>query len=93
MKTYPKTIFELKHGSNRNPDTIRYFGPTHLSDACTRFAEAVQAMDKDKETTAGYATISRLPDSIYPDGLGLVAWTKTSDERETEAGALSPNDL
>ena len=88
---YSKTIFELtssgKDGRNVPP---RYFGPNKISDACVRFSEAVVSLDSDPSVGGGWVALKRLPDNIYPEGMHLLHWTKTSNERPTSDGALSP---
>lgn len=88
---YSRTIYELtSSGINGIPSPARYFGPADQSSACVRFAEEVVKADQDISVGAAWVCLKRLPDSIYPDGLPLLFWTKTSDESSTKEGALTP---
>ncbi|TJV51168.1 MAG: N-acetylmuramidase family protein [Mesorhizobium sp.] len=80
------TVYALTWGSSDIPKETRYFTFDHQSDAVARLAIAVLALDQ-APANAAYASLSRLPDSVYPDGMPLVAWTKTSDERPTDEGS------
>ncbi|BCH11922.1 hypothetical protein MesoLj131c_61800 [Mesorhizobium sp. 131-3-5] len=80
------TIFALTWGSSDVPKATLYFTPDHQTDAVVRLAERVLELDK-APANAAFASLSRLPDSVYPEGLQLVAWTKTSDERPTDEGS------
>jgi hypothetical protein len=87
------TIYKLTWGAGGHiPEQSRYFDPSHATDACVRFSERVLEMDRNPAISAAYASLSRLPDSIYPEGMHLISWTKTSDERPTIEGALTPSD-
>jgi hypothetical protein len=81
------TTYELTWGCNGKPTQTRYFDQFEQCDAVVRLSERVLEMDRDPEIYAAYASLKRLPDSIYPEGECLVAWTKTSDERPTAEGA------
>lgn len=81
------TIYKLTWGAGGHvPEQTRFFHPTHASDAAMRFAERVIEMDRDLAISAAYVNLKRLPDSIFPEGMDLMAWTKTSDERRTVDG-------
>lgn len=80
------TIYELTWGSTDVPRETRYFTPDHGTDAVMRLAERVLELDK-APANAAFASLSRLPDSIYPEGMTLASWTKTSDERPTDEGS------
>lgn len=85
------TIYQLVWGaSGYSAEQVRYFSPEHLSDAAVRFSELVLELDREPSVWAGYVHLNRLPDSICPDGAGMLAWTKTSDERPTVEGETSP---
>jgi hypothetical protein len=81
------TIYVLTWGSSDVPRETRYFTPDHGTDAVMRLAERVVELDK-APANAAFASLSRLPDSIYPEGMTLASWTKTSDERPTDDGSL-----
>jgi hypothetical protein len=83
------TIYKLQWGGGPKLPEERYFRSDHLSDAATRFSEVVTQMDGDTNISACWVHLSRLPDSIYPEGTDLIHWTKTSDERPTQAGYLT----
>lgn len=85
-----KTIYELTYGSNAGTGEARYFDPFELPDAAVRTAERILELDRDDAVWAGWVHLKRLPDSIYPDGHCLIAWTKTSNERPTSKGRLAP---
>ena len=88
---YNRTIYELTSsglfGENAPP---LYFGPSEHSDACVRAAELIIDRDRDDGITGAWVSLKRLPDGIYPDGMPLLFWTKTSNERPTANGAPSP---
>lgn len=85
------TIYKLTWGAAGHvPEQTRYFGPTHATDAAIRFSERVIEMDRNPKISAAYASLERLPDSVHPEGMHLIAWTKTSDERPTVEGGLTP---
>lgn len=88
-KVYGGTILKVEWGSSSHPKQVRYFGPRHSPDAIQCFAKAVEMMDADKDRAA-WASIERLPDSIYPKGMQLLGWTKVSDERDIHKGCLTP---
>lgn len=88
--TYPMTIYEL---SSSDGEPTRYFGPSEHTDACVRASERILDLDRDASVGGGYVHLKRLPDSIYPDGVTLLAWTKTSNERPTLMGAVSVEEL
>jgi hypothetical protein len=81
------TIYVLTWGSSDVPRETRYFTPDHGTDAVMRLSERVIELDK-APANAAFASLSRLPDSIYPEGMTLASWTKTSDERPTDEGSL-----
>lgn len=84
------TIYELSWGAGGHiREQRRYFRPENQTDAVVRLAERVLEMDRNPAIFAAWATLKRLPDSIYPEGLTLVSWTKTSDERPTEEGSMT----
>ena len=81
------TIYKLTWGAaDHIQQQARFFNPSHVADACVRFSERVLEMDRNKDIWAAYASLERLPDRIFPKGLHLIAWTKTSDERPTVEG-------
>lgn len=84
------TIYELSYGSNGQETVVRYFDADEGCDCIVRLSEAVVRMDQDPDIWAAWASLKRLPDSIYPDGLHMASWTKTSDERPTSKGRLAP---
>lgn len=84
------TIYKLSHGSDRTEAVVRYFTAAHQCDAAVRLSEAIVALDGDKAVHAAWAHLERLPDSVYPEGVSLVSWTKTSDERPTADGFETP---
>jgi hypothetical protein len=79
------TIYELSWGGGRAIGQTRYFRPEHQCDAAVRLAEKIVELDRGPDSCA-WAALKRLPDSVYPEGLTLVSWTKTSDERPTHEG-------
>lgn len=84
------TIYKLTWGAGGHiQQQVRFFNPNYFSDAAVRFSERVLEMDRNPDISAAYASLERMPDSIYPKGLSLLAWTKTSDERPTVEGELS----
>ncbi len=84
------TIYKLTWGAGGHiQQQVRFFHATHAADAAVRFSERVLEMDRHPDISAAYASLERLPDSIYPKGLHLLAWTKTSDERPTVEGELT----
>ncbi len=87
---HSKTIYELAFGGGHHPERKRYFGPDRQTDAVVKLAEAVTMLDRDDAVGAAWASLKRLPDSIYPEGQSLAYWTKTSDERPTDKGAETP---
>jgi hypothetical protein len=82
-----QTVFEVSWGSSDVPQERRYFTCFYESDAVFRFAEKVLELDH-APANAAYAALRRLPDTVYPDGMHLAAWTKTSDERPTGEGSI-----
>jgi hypothetical protein len=91
MTVHKITIFELSSGGRDGEKTpTRYFGPCDMADACVRFSERVMDLDGDPKVGGAWVHLKRLPDSIYPEGQTLVAWTKVSNERPTSEGMLSP---
>ena len=83
----PVTVYKLTWGAGGHvPETVRYFGPTDGTDVAVRFAERVVALDGNPSIGGAYVHLQRLPDSIYPKGMCLLAWTKTSNERATRDG-------
>jgi hypothetical protein len=90
-KQYPMTIWKLSWGSGPINET-RYF-PTHKNnDVLVMFAHKVQMFDGDPTVSAAWVHFGRCPDSVYPDGMTLAAWTKTSDECATVAGFKTPEE-
>ena len=85
-----RTIYELTHGSNSGTGEARYFDPFEQCDAAVRTAERILELDRDEAVWAGWVHLKRLPDSIYPEGMTLISWTKTSNERPTAEGRLAP---
>ena len=85
-----KTIYELTYGSNCGTGEPRYFDPFEQCDAAVRTAERIIELDRDDSVWAGWVHLKRLPDSIYPEGLCLIAWTKCSNERPTSEGRAEP---
>lgn len=81
------TIYELAWGSADIAPQRRYFRPYEGNDAMTRLAEKIVELDKAPARTA-FVRLFRLPDFAYPEGIVLVAWTKTSAERPTSEGEL-----
>lgn len=92
-KIYDRTIFELTWGAGIISTQPRHFGPCNMADAAVRFSERVVELDRDPLIGAAWVRLKRLPDSIYPKGLDLVYWTKTSNERPTIEGAFYPEDV
>lgn len=90
-KPYPVTIYKLSWGSN-GPEQVRYFHCVNASDVCVRFSERVVELDRDPAVGGAWVCLARLPDSIYPDGMHLMAWTKTSDESPTRNGVATPDE-
>ena len=84
-----RTIYELTHGSNSGTGEARYFDPFEQCDAAVRTAERILELDRDEAVWAGWVHLKRLPDSIYPEGMTLISWTKTSNERPTAEGRLT----
>lgn len=85
------TIYELSWGASGHiPEQRRYFPPDRQTDAVVRLSERVLEMDRNPEIWAAWAALKRLPDSINPEGMTLVHWTKTSDERPTDEGSETP---
>ena len=92
-KIYSSTIYKLTHGNGLGEKAEpRYFNVFSSNDASTRFAEQVVEYDKDPKVSAAWVHLERLPDRIYPEGQFILAWTKTSDERPTEEGSLTPEE-
>lgn len=85
-----KTIYELTYGSNTGAGEPRYFDPFEQCDAAVRTAERILELDRDDSVWGGWVHLKRLPDSIYPEGLCLISWTKCSNERPTSEGRLEP---
>ena len=86
----PMTIYKLSwSGVGGEPNRERFFRPEHLPDAAVRFSERVLELDRNPNVSAAWVHLDRLPDSIHPQGAGVLAWTKCSDERETRAGFLT----
>lgn len=90
---YDRTIYELTSGGDGKEAPARYFGPCDHTDACVRTAERILELDRNDEVGGAWVHLRRLPDSIYPEGQHLIGWTKTSNERPTREGELSPNDV
>lgn len=84
------TIYKLTWGA---ADFIqrqeRFFSHDRLSDAVVRLSERVLEMDRNPDIWAAYASIERLPDKCFPNGLHIIGWTKTSDERPTIEGEMT----
>lgn len=66
-KQYPVTIYELSWGAN-GPEQVRYFHCGNSSDVCVRFSERVVELDRDPKIGGAWVHLSRLPDSIFPEG-------------------------
>jgi hypothetical protein len=91
-KIYSSTIYKLTHGNGLGEKAEPRYFSVFFDDAATRFAEQVVKYDKDPEISAAWVHLDRLPDSIYPEGSHILGWTKTSDERPTEEGSLTPEE-
>lgn len=88
---YGRTIYELTSGGRDGRGIPpRYFGPSEHPDACVRAAELILDLDRDDNVGGAWVHLKRLPDSIYPQGMPLVMWTKVSNERPTAEGAATP---
>ncbi|MGJ0505589.1 MAG: hypothetical protein ACR652_00355 [Methylocystis sp.] len=79
------TLYELTWASDGFGGAPRYFTFDRQSDAAVRLAERICELDRGAASGA-WVILKRLPDTVYPQGMTLVAWTKTSDERPTHAG-------
>lgn len=89
---YDRTIYELTSGGRHSqPEQARYFGPCNASDAFVRASERILDLDHDDSVGGAWVHLKRLPDSIYPEGLPLIYWTKTSNESPTSDGELAPS--
>jgi len=86
------TIYKLSWGGGGNPNQHRYFNAQYATDAAVRFSERVLEFDRDPNISAAWVHLERRPDSVYPEGMYLLAWTKTSDERPTKHGAIMEAD-
>lgn len=84
------TIYELSWSSSGGAPQKRLFRPYEQNDAVTRLAEKIIELNQ-APACAAHVALRRLPDFTYPEGLTLVAWTKTSDERPTSDG-ITPMD-
>lgn len=82
------TQYELTWGNQRDKAQTRLFDPHEQCDAAVRLSERILEMDRDPTLSAAWAALKRLPDSFYPEGLCLISWTKTSDERPTAEGRV-----
>lgn len=81
------TIFKLKWaGIADTPEQTLYFKPFELTDAAVRFSQRVVELDNDETISGAYVHLSRLPDSIYPEGMDILAWTKMGPEHATAVG-------
>ena len=80
-----QTIYKLSWGGGVDTG-IRYFDVNHQCDAYVRLAEHITALDQSPTLSAAWVHLERLPDTVFPEGMGLVNWTKTSDERPTSDG-------
>lgn len=89
---YAATIYKLTWGAAGHvPEQTLYFHCTHAADVAVRFAERVLEMDRNPAIGGAHASVERLPDSVYPAGMHLLGWTKTSNERPTVEGATLPS--
>lgn len=84
------TTFKLSSGANGRTHEDRYFPAFLEADAWVRFSERLLDLDRDPEIDAAWVSMERLPDSIYPEGQHLAAWTKCSNEGPTSEGTLAP---
>lgn len=81
----PSTIYRVRWGNGLGVLETRYFRPEHATDAAMMFGQAILRMEQSA-SSACYVGLKRLPDSVYPEGLDLAHWTKTSDERPPHIG-------
>lgn len=82
------TIYKLTWGAGGHvPKTVRFFEAMQGNDAAVRFSERVLELDHNPVISGAYVHLERLPDSIYPKGMWILGWTKTSNERPTAEGA------
>lgn len=91
--TYPITIFEVTSGGSSAYEQKRYFTPSQYTDAAQLFAEQLLKLDADVTCGGAYVMVKRLPDSVYPEGQTLLAWTKVSNERPMAPGTLTPGEI
>jgi hypothetical protein len=89
-KKWVPTLLELTYGSDHEQEQRRYFHFDQQSDALVRMSEAICERDSNPKIHAAYVHLKRLPDTIFPEGMSIAGWTKTSDERPTADGALAP---
>lgn len=88
-----RTVWSLEWGGGDVPNQTRYFDTSRETDAIVRMSQRVVELDGNDKISAAWVHLKRMPDSVFPDGQLLAAWTKTSDERPTDEGAMSIDDL
>jgi hypothetical protein len=88
----PLTVYQVEFGGGYQAPERRYFRAEHQCDAAMRLAHAILELDRGPESCA-HASLERLPDQFYPEGVTLVSWTKTSDERPTHIGFNSVEEI
>lgn len=88
-----RTIFELSWGGGDVPNQTRYFDTHKEGDAVVRMAEHIMELDTNDNVKAAWVHLQRMPDSLFPNGCLMAAWTKTSDESPTSDGVMSLDDL
>ena len=87
------TIYELRWGGSGRDKVVeeqtRYFRPFEECDAAVRLSERIIELDRDDTLPCAFASLRRLPDNVFPAGMTLVSWTKTSDERPIVEGVAT----
>jgi hypothetical protein len=88
---HPQTVWALTWCGDgpKAYEQTRHFTSWRLSDAWVRFSERVLELDRDPATNGAYVHLKRLPDTCFPEGEQIAAWTKTSHESPTIEGFRS----
>lgn len=79
------TYYELAWGNNMLAHACRYFDQDSLNDAITMFCGQVQTADRIPELHSAWVSLRR-----SHEAQPYLAWTKTSNERPTRGGDMTP---
>lgn len=98
MTYQPPLRYELRYGAaGVIAEQVRLFPMVNRNDAVTRFAQVVAQLDADPEVKCGYARLGQVKteageaDPLLRE-VGIISWTKTSNETPTTAGERARTD-